>query len=146
LDGRRTICSITDIIAELEGRVPVLKRQAEKAEKFLAYKNELKDIEINLFVHRMDKLNAQAEKYYSDRDTVNTSLQELDIQIKDLDVRYQTLKTQVNDSDEELNQINEQIHALLTNFENSKTEILCLKVGRDGETNIFENEQINRVS
>ena len=140
--AQNNLFRISDIITELEGRVPVLKRQSEKAEKFITYKNELKDIEINLFVHRMEKLNAQAGKFYTDRDTVNTSLEELDTQIKDLDARYQVLKSQVNASDDELNDINEKIHTLLTNFENSKTEISVAKSKVEtSETNIFDTSR-----
>ncbi len=121
--AQNNLYRITDIIAELDDRLPTLKKQAEKAEKFIEYKNELKKIEVNIFVHRMDKLKSQASKAGEDKNALEESLRSIDEQTAALDERYTFLKSQVGTFDAQITEINEKIHTLITNFENSKTEI-----------------------
>lgn len=49
---------INDIVSELEQRVGPLKLQAEKAKIYKQLAEELKDLEINLFVHDIEKANS----------------------------------------------------------------------------------------
>jgi chromosome segregation protein len=125
--AQNNLYRITDILAELETRLPSLKRQSEKAEKFLAYRNELKDIEINIFVHQMENLNARLSKYTEDRNAISESLHGIDTELTSLDSRYTVLKNDVSMYDESIAELNERIHELITNFENSKTEISVSK-------------------
>jgi chromosome segregation protein len=48
---------LRDIVTELEERVGPLKKQSEKAEKFLEYSSEKKDIEIALWVNTLNNSN-----------------------------------------------------------------------------------------
>ena len=138
---------VMDIIAELEARLPNLRRQSEKAEEFITYKNELKDIEVNIFVHRMDRLKDQASKSYFNKKALEESLSGIDTEIETLDTRYNTLKTQVNSFDDEIAQMNEKIHLLITNFENSKTEISVARSKAEScESSILEtNREIEQL-
>ncbi len=138
---------VMDIIAELETRLPNLRRQSEKAEKFITYKNELKDIEVNIFVHRMDRLKEQASKSYFNKKALEESLSGIDTEIDTLDKSYNTLKTQVNSFDDEIAQMNEKIHSLITNFENSKTEISVARSKAETcEVSILEtNKEIEQL-
>ena len=47
---------LNDILSEISSRLPGVKKQADKAEKYVALRNELKTLEIGVFVHRMDLL------------------------------------------------------------------------------------------
>ena len=49
---------LRDIFSELEGRVGPLKEQAEKAEQFLAYSKEKKDLEIRVSLAALEKSGA----------------------------------------------------------------------------------------
>ena len=53
---------LKDIVTELEDRVGPLKKQSEKAEKFLVLADERKKLEISLWVHDIGELGAQIEK------------------------------------------------------------------------------------
>ncbi len=46
---------LRDILAELEGRVGPLKTQSEKAQKFLVYAEEKKELEIGIWINNIDK-------------------------------------------------------------------------------------------
>ena len=45
---------INDILSEIEGNIEPLKQQSEKAKKFLDLREELKSIEIGLFLYNID--------------------------------------------------------------------------------------------
>lgn len=72
---------IGDIVAELEKQVGPLKRQKEKAEKYLALKEELTAIEVNVLVNEI----TEAKK----------SLDELSKVIKDLNERQVSLEADI---------------------------------------------------
>ena len=57
---------IRDIITELEGQVGPLAKQAEQAKKFLKIRDELKDLEINVWMHTLDTIRENAIKYEND--------------------------------------------------------------------------------
>jgi len=53
---RQNLLRINDIIAELESQLEPLAQQAEKARKFIDLSNELKGIEVSLFLDTIDRL------------------------------------------------------------------------------------------
>ena len=67
---------INDILSEIEGKIEPLKSQSEKAKKFLNLKEELKNIEIGLFLHNIDTYKAKIEEVVKDVDILNSQLEE----------------------------------------------------------------------
>ena len=59
--AQENLLRLTDILSELESRVGPLKAQAEKAEKFVQLANERKELEISVWVTRLDELKAKLE-------------------------------------------------------------------------------------
>ena len=57
---------IGDKISELELQVEPLRHQAEKAKAFLTYREELKGLEVALWLHTLEKLSATARKAEED--------------------------------------------------------------------------------
>ena len=53
---------INDIISEIEGKIEPLKSQSEKARTFLNLREELKNIEIGLFLHNINDYNEKNKK------------------------------------------------------------------------------------
>lgn len=50
---------VEDIAGELKGRIEPLRKESEKAKEYAGLSEELKDIEINLFLTELDKLDAK---------------------------------------------------------------------------------------
>ena len=59
--AQENLLRLTDILTELESRVEPLKAQAEKAERFVKLANERKQLEISVWVTRLDELKAKLE-------------------------------------------------------------------------------------
>ena len=69
---------INDILTEIEGNLEPLKQQSDKARKFLDLKQELKNIEVGLFVYNIEKYKSDLQKVSEDIDiiTSNCNLEE----------------------------------------------------------------------
>ena len=114
---------LTDIIIELEERLPTLQKQAEKAEKFVELKNRLKEIEIGIFKLRMDGLQFQFESGEDEKSTIVSQLDETTELIRQYESGYNELKSKVENIDIEIQNLTTELHELITNYETSKTEI-----------------------
>lgn len=60
--AQENLFRLTDILAELEGRIEPLKIQSQKAEKFLALSEEKKKLEISVWVSRLDDMKKSLEQ------------------------------------------------------------------------------------
>ena len=65
---------INDIISEIETNIEPTKIQAEKAREFLRLRDELKSIEIGLFVHNINDYKKKIEEIVNDQEVFNTQL------------------------------------------------------------------------
>lgn len=63
---------VNDIIAELEANINPLKAQSEKAKKFLNLREELKNIEIGLFVHNIEEFKSKIKELQENKDIFET--------------------------------------------------------------------------
>ena len=63
---------INDIISEIEANIDPLKIQSEKAKKFLNLRDELKSIEIGLFVHNIEEFKKKVKEIEENMDIFET--------------------------------------------------------------------------
>ena len=63
---------INDIISEIENNIEPLKLQSEKAKKFLNLRDELKNIEIGLFLYNIDNYKTQIQETLDNIDLLET--------------------------------------------------------------------------
>lgn len=63
---------VNDIITELESTINPLKAQSEKAKKFLNLRDELKNIEIGLFVHNIEEFQKSIKELQENMDIFET--------------------------------------------------------------------------
>ena len=84
LNTQKNLVRLDDILAELEGRIEPLREQSEKAIQFLKLRDELKDIEVNLYIYQYERSNErikqltgaieQLKQDISDRDEASAAL------------------------------------------------------------------------
>jgi len=60
--AQENLLRLTDILSELEGRVEPLRIQAQKAEKFLELSEEKKNLEVSVWVNRLDDMKQSLEQ------------------------------------------------------------------------------------
>lgn len=95
---------INDILAEIENNIEPLKVQAEKAKKYLNLKEELKNIEIGLFLYHIEKYKVSLEEIIKDEEIYTSQCKEEEEKLETIKQLKEELKTQV---EEITNQIEE---------------------------------------
>ncbi|MBR3614788.1 MAG: chromosome segregation protein SMC [Clostridia bacterium] len=82
---------INDIISEIENNIGPLKSQSEKAKKYLSLRDELKNIEVGLFLYNIEDFKKQTEEIIENIDLLDTQ------KVKEEEVfnRFQTEKEEL---------------------------------------------------
>ncbi len=93
---------INDILSEIEATIEPLKAQSEKAKKFLDLREELKSIEIGLFIYNIETYKTKLQEIVNDIDILNS-------QKKDEENRLTVLQNLKESLKQELEEITEKI-------------------------------------
>lgn len=95
---------INDILSEIEGNIEPLKQQSKKAKKYLNLKEELKNIEIGLFIYNIEKYKTSLEEIIKDEEIYNNQCNEEEGRLERIKQLKEELK---NEIDEITNRIEE---------------------------------------
>ncbi len=105
---------INDILSEIESTIEPLKIQSEKAKKFLDLREELKEIEIGLFLYNIDLYKEKIAQIKIDEDVLKSHNGEAEEKLNSLNELKEKLK-------EEINSITNEIETIQNvEFENGK--------------------------
>ena len=154
---------INDILSEIEGQLDPLKLQADKARKFLDLREELKSIEVGLFVYNINTYKEKLEQIVEDlqilkdqetsesqkleegqnkKDTLKTRIDELIAEIENMqNVGFES-KTKIEQLNSQINVSKERISNNATNVERLTKEIEELHQ----RINDFNEEKDSKVS
>ena len=58
-EEKNNLVRIEDILSELSKQVGPLEKQAEKAKEFLKYRDELRSLDVNMFLHEYENINRE---------------------------------------------------------------------------------------
>ena len=87
---------INDILAEIEANIEPLKVQSEKAKKYLSLREELKSIEIGLFLYNIEKYKTSLEEIVKDEEIYTTQCGEEEEKLEKIKQLKETLKEEVD--------------------------------------------------
>ena len=154
---------INDILSEIEGQLDPLKLQADKARKFLDLREELKSIEVGLFVYNINTYKEKLEQIIEDlqilkdqetsesqkleegqnkKDTLKARIDELIAEIENMqNVGFES-KTKIEQLNSQINVSKERISNNATNIERLTKEIEELHQ----RINDFNEEKDSKVS
>lgn len=88
---------INDILAEIEGNIEPLKLQSEKAKKFLDLREELKNIEVGLFLYNMETYKEKLEQIVQDEEIMQTQYEAEDHKQEEAKTRKEALKQEIDE-------------------------------------------------
>ena len=127
---------INDILTEIETNIEPLKNQAEKAKRYLDLREELKSIEIGLFIYNIEKYKATLEEIIKDEEIYTSQCndeegrlerikqlkEELQNDIDDITVKIEEMSNIGFESQKEIEMLNSDINVadtrILNNNEN----------------------------
>ncbi len=93
---------INDIIAEIENNIEPLKIQSEKAKKFLSLREELKNIEVGLFLYNIDNYKAQTQEILDNMNLLEEQKTKEEENVSNIQTERDTVKELINKLIEEI--------------------------------------------
>ena len=128
---------INDILAEIETNIEPLKIQAEKAKKYLNLREELKNIEIGLFLYNIEKYKKELEDIVKDEEIYKN-------QCNDEEGRLERIKALKEELKSEIDHITESIEEMSNLGFESKKEIEMLNSDINVSNTRIENNKQNK--
>ena len=128
---RQNLVRVTDILSELEKQVGPLEKQAEKAKIYLKKKEELKHLDVNVFLLENQKLTESIDDLNKKGEIANRDLENAKTESEKLKSEYERLEQEITSLDELI----EQKRSML-----SDTNIMREKL--EGQISLLK-EQIN---
>ncbi|MFZ7121174.1 MAG: chromosome segregation protein SMC [Eubacteriaceae bacterium] len=133
---------VTDIISELEKQLNPLKKQSEKAKNYLNLRDKLKNIELNLFVHKVDEIKKELTELNTNKLDSMANLKEKEEEFLIIDERFQSIREEIQILDNKIKTINEELLAISENSEKNNTQIQVLITKIDSNKNSINNIEI----
>ena len=133
-EEKQNLLRVNDILSELEKQIGPLEKQSEKAKIYLKKKEELKTLDVNMFLLENARIREQLEK-------LNSSLEIASNELESSGKTYENIK-------EEYNQIQSTIETLEKQIEEARTSLTDTSVLRgklEGEIKVLE-EQIKSAN
>ncbi len=88
---------INDILSEIETNIEPLKAQSEKAKKYLNLREELKSIEIGLFIYNIEKYKVDLEEIVKDEEIFTNQCKDEEEKLDRIKNLKEELKTQIDE-------------------------------------------------
>lgn len=160
-DEKQNLVRINDILAELENQIGPLERQSEKARVYLKKKEELKTLDVNVFLLENVRVRQQLEEVDGKLHIANGDLEDTTRQYEQIKDEYEQIASRIEQLDQEIeaaratltdtgvmrsklegeiNVLKEQIHSAEGNEEHLQSRIRSIE-GQINERNV-EKEQI----
>ncbi len=138
---------IGDKVSELELQIEPLRVQSEKARKYLELKDELKGVEVAVWMETLDKLSAAAKKAeedyasasfvlqqaHDDLDSLYRQAEDLGTVLREKDGELETVRLKVNMLSGTHQQLEGQMAVLRGNVENNNTNIARIEEELQGQ-------------
>ena len=96
---------INDILAEIEANIEPLKNQAEKAKKFLSLREELKSVEVGLFVYKIDLYKKKLVELAENKEIFENQSNSEEEKLNNLQKLKEELKEQIELASNEIERI-----------------------------------------
>ncbi|MCM1143385.1 MAG: chromosome segregation protein SMC [Blautia sp.] len=130
-DEKQNLVRVNDILSELEKQIEPLERQSEKAKVYLKKKEELKTLDVNVFLVENVKIKEQLDSLEEKLQIASGDLEDTTQKYENIKEEYEQIESRIELLDQEI----EQARATLTD-----TGVMRSKL--EGEVNVLK-EQIN---
>ena len=147
-EERANLVRVSDILSELERQVEPLEKQSEIAKDFLRKKEELKRLDVNIFLLDAERIknslteldeklgvaNSDLENVNSESEKIKSDYGDVEAQIEQLDLKIEEHRQKLSDTgllkeklEGEINVLNEKINSAKISGEHYSSRIEALK-------------------
>ncbi|MDD6685609.1 MAG: chromosome segregation protein SMC [Lachnospiraceae bacterium] len=159
-EEQSNLTRVNDIIAELEHQLGPLEKQAEKAGEYLKKRDQLRNLDIQLFLadsehtekqlkeisgnkiiarNQLAEINAAFEETRREYDQVEQQLETIDLKIADMKEQAQQAALKKQEAEGRVNVLKEQIHTSRMNSDIYRRRLEA--VGKDRERRLQEQKE-----
>lgn len=107
-DERANLVRVNDILSELQRQLVPLQHQAEQAKIYLKKKEELKKIDLHLFLLEMEQRKAELANLDEKRKIAEEQLSDIKKEYETIRIHYETEEKAIEELEERIEQIREQ--------------------------------------
>lgn len=138
--AQENLVRLLDILGELESRVEPLRKQSEKAQKFITFSDEKKTLEIGVWVNKINRFTSELREQEHKIDAANASYDICEKELKDIE-------NEIEEIAQKTVSINTQIEQIRAGSKAYEEEALR----KDGEASVLQttlnhnNETIERL-
>ena len=118
---------IGDKVSELELQLEPLKQQSEKAKKYLELKDELRGVEVTVWLESLDKLSAAAKKAEEDYASASFVLQQAHEDLEKLYALSEQYSLQLRGKDDELENARIKLNMLESTYQQLDGQMAVLR-------------------
>lgn len=93
---------INDILAELETNLEPLKAQSDKAKEYLNLREELKNVEVGLYLQKIDDFKSKIEKVDNDKKVLEEQNSSENAKLNEMQQNKENLKDEIDTIDEQI--------------------------------------------
>lgn len=128
-DEKQNLVRVNDILSELEKQIGPLEKQSETAKIYLKKKEELKTLDVNMFLLENNRLQEQLKNAQDKFEIANNDLEQTTAQYEKIKEEYEQIQGQIE-------QLDESIEADRT----SLTDTSMLRGKLEGEINVLKEQ------
>ena len=121
------ILRINDILTEIEANLEPLKLQADKAKKFIDMKADLKNIEVGLFIHNIEKYKEELVKIEEDTEIMKSNCNLEEGKLEKIKILKEELKEKIDELTESIEKTQNLGFTSKTDIESLTSEINIAK-------------------
>ena len=126
---------IGDKVSELELQLEPLKIQSEKAKKFLELRDELRGVEVAVWLDTLEKLSAAAKKAEADYKSASFVLKQAHEDLEKLYAQAEDLSSSLREKDGELETVRVKVNMLEANHQQLDGQMAVLRGNIDNNSN-----------
>ncbi len=136
---------VGDKITELELQVEPLRIQSEKAREFLAYRDELRGLEISVWLEQLERLRMSSRKLLSDCEQAIRQREEAAREQEALYAQAEALAAQMRNQDLQVEELRCQMAALDEEIQERESEaaVLDTQMRNSGETALRIQQELD---
>jgi chromosome segregation protein len=120
---RQNLLRINDIIVELESQLEPLAQQAEKARRFIDLSNELKGIEVSMFLDTIDRLKKRIADVEKQAAELKDQIDEENRKIENVRSRNRSKNESLERLKDEAEKVRQSIYSLESGIEKNQSNI-----------------------
>lgn len=128
-DEKQNLVRVNDILSELEKQIGPLEKQSEAAKVYLKKREELKTLDVNVFLLENNRLREQLEEAQKKYDIASGDLERTTAQYEKIKEEYEQIEAQIEQLSEEIDQERD-----------SLTDTGLLKGKLEGEINVLKEQ------